>query len=439
MVYVPDDLAGALPTHKTGYSELEEEEAFEVEAMPEGAGLQIGEQVENVRQADTSIVDDLTTLLAYVQLYSPALEGETLEPTHREQINHHLLTQSDERLAFLLGVGISANLIEVQEGKAFAKRAETRRWLSGKRSEQVKSLAGAWRTSEVYRELWHVPGLQPDPTGWSYDATAARQAVLNFMSDTLPKQAWWPLDSFIGTLKEEDPDFQRPGGDYESWYIRGDKGEYLRGFESWDAVEGALLEFYVVGPLHWLGLVDLADEAARLTAYGRAFLSGSAWPMPPESEDKIVLKDDGTLLASRKVLRIDRFQLARFTTWLGAGDPYSYRLDARGIQQAAEQGINTGHIGAFISRILDGAPLPAGVANLLTKWQAGPSTSVSMERLIVLRTTAPETLDAIWDAPALRRYLGARLGPMAVIVRPDQWEALRDALGESGIEVEIVE
>ena len=46
-------------------------------------------------------------------------------------------------------------------------------------------------------------------------------------------------------------------------------------------------------------------------------------------------------------------------------------------------------------------------------------------------------MERIWEAPGLRRYLGARLGEMAVIVRADQWEALRDALGEQGIEVEV--
>ena len=42
--------------------------------------------------------------------------------------------------------------------------------------------------------------------------------------------------------------------------------------------EGALLEFYLFGPMHWLGLVDVADDAARLTAYGRAALKLGPWP-----------------------------------------------------------------------------------------------------------------------------------------------------------------
>ena len=47
-------------------------------------------------------------------------------------------------------------------------------------------------------------------------------------------------------------------------------------------------------------------------------------------------------------------------------------------------------------------------------------------------------MDFITDTPSLRRYLGARLGPMAVIVRADEWEALREGLGEHGIEVDVV-
>ena len=193
----------------------------------------------------------------------------------------------------------------------------------------------------------------------------------------------------------------------------------------------------MTGPLHWLGLADLADEAARLTAYGRAFLGKAAWPAPAEAEDKIVVKDDGTMLISRKVSRVDRFQAARFTTWVSAGDPYTYKLDAVGIQQAAEQGINTGHIASFISRGLGDAPVPAAITRMLDNWRSGPAAAVSLERLIVLRTTAPEVLERIWESPALRRYLGARLGPMAVIVRNGQQDALRAALGEQGIQVDI--
>jgi hypothetical protein len=286
-----------------------------------------------------------------------------------------------------------------------------------------------------------VEGLLPEPTGWPYDPVVARGAVINFLHELVPQTEWWSLDEFIQTIKEIEPDFQRPSGDYESWYIRNEAGEYLRGFESWDAVEGALLEFYINGPMHWLGLVDLAEDAARLTAYGRAFVAGEKWPVAPDPEEPITIDADGTLHVSRRVSRFERFQAMRFTEWVKGDERtgYTYQLRGEAIRRAAEQGINTGHIEAFLNRMLDGQPLPSPVKRLLESWQTGPATAVTVERLMVLRTTAPETLDNIYDDPPLRRYLGARLGPMAVVVRAGQWQALQDALDERGIEVELRE
>lgn len=447
VIYIPDDLAAVLPTHKTGYSPaaLGEFQA-EAQAAEAGAVAEVhvlpAEDVENVRQADTSIIDDMTTLLAFLQLQSPAIDPEYHledEQVHKTLLRY-MLVQDETRVSFMLGIGITAELVEVQSGKAYPRRAEVRRWLSEKRSGQLKILVDAWVKSLDYRELWHTPGLFPEQ-GWTYDPAAARTALFSIMQQHVPKSDWWALDDLIDVVKVKNPNFQRPGGDFESWYIRNEVGDYLKGLDSWDAVEGAVLSFYLAGPMHWLGLVDLAEDAARLTAYGRVLIDNQPWLQPAEAEDKIVVQQDGTLVASRKVPRIDRFQLARFTTWAQPaslkGDPYVYRLDAAGIQRASDQAITTEHISTFIKRVLDGAPVPPVIAKLLETWRSGASASVSLEQLLVLRTTAPETLDFIYDEPALRRYLGARLGPMAVIVRADQWEALRDALGAKGIEVEI--
>lgn len=446
VVYIPNDMLPILPVHRTAYQELDEEPEYESEPIE----IEPIEEVQNIRQADTSAVDDLTTILAYIQLETPMLEIEPrmerlsdyrFAQADSDTLVKHLLNREPERLTFLLGLGLAADLIEVQAGRAMTKRAEARRWLAATRAEQVRMLVEAWRASRVYRELWHVPGLYPEPGGTldSYDPVVVRQSIADFLAKSVPPQAWWSLEMFIDSVKELNPEFQRPGGDFGSWYIRNAHDEYLTGFESWDAVEGALLEFVIVKPMHWLGLTDIAEDAARLTAYGRAFLNVGAWPSPPDPADKVVVAEDGTLSVSRKVSRIDRFQVARFTTWQQAGDPYLYKLNAEGVARASKQGINTGHIAAFVSKALDGAPLPPTIQRLLENWKEGPATTVSIERLIVLRTTAPEVMAKIWETPALRRYLGARLGEMAVIVRADQWEALRDALGEQGIQVEVIQ
>ena len=251
------------------------------------------------------------------------------------------------------------------------------------------------------------------------------------------KTAGYPSTISSRSSKEFEPDFQRLNGDYDSWYIRNEAGEFLTGFESWDAVEGSLIEFYLVGPMHWLGLVDIGEDVARLTAYGRAFLEISDWPQPDEPEAGIDVQNDGTLLASRRVNRFERFQLARFAHCLQTGDPYVYRIDAASIQRATAQDIQAKHIQSFIARHLEGNPLPLPTIKLLRNWQAGAQTEVTLESAIVLRTTSEESLDKIFATPAFRRFLGARLGPMACAVRPDQWEALRASLAENGIDVDV--
>ncbi|MYD09527.1 MAG: hypothetical protein F4X02_05710, partial [Chloroflexi bacterium] len=433
-VYVPTDLIEALPLHKTSFGELAADSAPAAGELP---SIGLVDEVDEVIAADTAIVDDMTTLLALLQAEARPLEGERLADAAAASIKPLLLRRSDARLAFMLGVGLSADLIARDEDRAQPSRSQARAWLEASRAEQIRALARAWLDSRNYRDMWHIPGLHPEDSGWSYDAAAARKAVIELLGDLLPEQGWVSINDLIEIIKEFEPDFQRLDGDYERWYIRNDAGEYLSGFESWDAVEGSLIEFYIVGPMHWLGLVDIGEDALRLSAYGRAFLGLSEWPQPQEKTTRIEVRQDGQLLASRRVNRFERFQLARFARCAAAGDPYVYTLDAPGIQRAAAQGITTQHISAFVSRQLEGKPMPLPIIKLLRNWQDGAKTSVSFEALTVLRATAEGTLDKIFATPALRRYLGARLGPMACVVRDGQWEALQATLGENGIEVDI--
>lgn len=441
IVYVPDDLADVLPVNKTQYDGIEEEPMPSLDVLPEAMVLDAldDELIENLRPATTAIVDDMCTLLAYLRNQSAGILEDEFLPGDADQMLPYMLDSNPLRLTFLLGVGISANLITTQEGRAYPKRSGLQAWLNLPRSEQVRALTAAWTDSTLYHDLWHVPGLHPDPdAGFPYDPLVGREALAEFLMQLVPAQSWWSLDDFVEMIHEAEPDFQRPGGDYDSWYIRNNAGDYLRGFESWFAIEGALLDYYLTGPMHWLGLTDIAEDAVRLTAYGRAFLALIDWPMPPEPSDNVQIESDGTLIVSRKVSRLDRFQVARFSSWLDASAPYRYRLDANGVQQAAAQGITTAHITAFLQRHNNGKPLSPTMTKLLDNWESGAaSDDVSFEQLHVLRTTSVELLDRLYDDPQFRRYLGSRLGPMAVVILSGQADALQQALGELGLHVEI--
>ena len=85
--YVPSDLAEALPTHETGYDlEADEEE----EDFPPEEGEVVTETTLH-RRADTALVDDICTMLAYLQIENVQVENGALNDINRQTIEDYLL------------------------------------------------------------------------------------------------------------------------------------------------------------------------------------------------------------------------------------------------------------------------------------------------------------------------------------------------------------
>ncbi len=430
--YVPPDLAAVMPTHATG---------FDVEAGDAPSRERGQFEPQTVQPATTSLVDDLATLLAYLQVVPTPSDHAALTAQIAEDLGTRWLGEPHPaRTALLITLAGSLGLASAERGVFKPVPSHARAWLERTRPQQVRALAEGWRGSTLYNDLWHTPGLEPEDTGWRNDPLLARQTVLTFL-EMVPPDDWWPVDEFIKLVKVDEPDFQRVAGDYDSWYIRdATTGEYLRGFESWDRVDGAVLWFILTGPMYWLGLIDLGDEGAlcRLTVYGRALISAADWPDRPEEAEPVTIQPDGTIYAPRTVSRYDRFQLARITEWGPAGDPYVYHLSASGLARAAAQGISPDVIRSFLRRA-GGGDLPASVSQLIEQWEQGAGAAAQLLHAVVLRVPAEDTMKFVSETPELRRYLGAPLGPTAALVRPGQEQELAAALQAHGILVEFDE
>ncbi len=434
-IYVAPDLAAVLPTHATGF-DLEEEAPEPARVVWEGSGEF---EPETVKQATTILVDDLTTLLAYLQnqrvpIEKPALHRQIMDGMAGWWLGEH----SAAAVALLVALSSSMGLA-AHEGDVFKPApAQARRWLEESRPRQVRALAEAWRNCTLFNDLLYTPGLQVEEANWRGDPLLARQTILTFL-EMVPPADWWPLDDLVEQVYTEEPDFQRPAGDYQSWYIRdAETGEYLRGFENWDRVDGAVLRFILTGPMHWLGLVDLGDGGTlcRLTVYGRALCGTGDWPDPAEDRPSLDTAPDGTIHAPRTLSRYERFQLARITEWTAAGDPYTYRLTPSSLERAAAQGIQADAVQAFLRRT-SGGTLPESVVQMLSQWERTGSADLWITHAVILRANSPDALQAILETPDLRRYLGAALGPTAVIVREGQEQDLAAALQQRGILVDL--
>ena len=200
--------------------------------------------------ASDAILDQACTLLAWLRLGNPP---ETLP------------------LSLTIPVPVLTQLLHAAgllDGNNQPQPEEVRAFLEAPAAEALLLLVQAWLASPAFNELRLLPGLTFEGN-WMNDALANRQTLLDLLR-SLPADRWWSLSAFIAAIKERQPDYLRPGGDYDSWFIRRTDSEtYLRGFSTWDEVDGALLRFFITGPLHWLGLYDLAapQPGAPATAF----------------------------------------------------------------------------------------------------------------------------------------------------------------------------
>ncbi|MBM2848084.1 MAG: uncharacterized protein HW418_1026, partial [Anaerolineales bacterium] len=227
---------------------------------------------------------------------------------------------------------------------------------------------------------------------------------------------------------------------------------YLRGFESWERVDGALVRWVIEQPMYWLGLVEFggnfptarqrgpgvgAETAFCITPYGAAFLGRGEWPVAEaEAPASFQVGADGTLRVPASASRYDRFQVARVSNWLPAeGDDYLYRLAPASLARAGKQGIKISHIIAFLQKATGDEDLPPALVGALHRWERAGGEA-ALKDTVVLKLNNPALLETLQRTPKVKRYLGESLGPNAVEVRRDGIEKLRAALAEVGILVD---
>ncbi len=312
----------------------------------------------------------------------------------------------------------------------------TRAFLEAGRGEALALLARAWLESRDFNELRLLPGLAFEGE-WKNDPLRTRRFLLDVLA-SLPAGTWWNLPALIADLRERHPDFQRPAGDYDSWFIRRESdGEFLRGFAHWEEVDGALIRFCVCGPLHWLGIVDLAAAEAQATpnafrrsAWGEALLRGEAPQGLPAEDAPLRVFPGGRLRIPARAPRSVRYQIARACQW-GEETPeeYGYRLTPASLERARKQGLRVSHLLSLLRRYASAPPTPS-LVQALERWELN-GAQARLEEATVLRLGSPEMLEALRRSRAAR-FLGDPLGPTAVIIKPGSREKVVAALIEMG-------
>ncbi|UCD99055.1 MAG: helicase-associated domain-containing protein [Chloroflexota bacterium] len=414
--YIPQDL---IPFLKADEDFAGQE--FGREASP-------GEKAYQIPATDR-ILDDTCTVLAALRLELPEQQIPLNDYPGRFPLT----------IPYMKMLLSESGLLDKQE-KPLAE--PVRFLLEAGRGAALAQLAMNWLGSIKLNDLAFLPHILFEGE-WSNDPLRARESILQFMAN-IPKGKWWNIASFVTAIYQQYPDFQRPAGDYDSWFIRhAEHGEYLRGFENWDQIEGELIRFVVSGPLHWLGILDLAapregnlPTAFRFSRWAEALLQGQVPENLPREDHKISVHSDGRVIVSPRVPRSVRYQLARFSEWDGIKrETYQYHLTPSSLSRASISGLHTDHLLSLLRKYAD--HVPPSLVKALVHWQEH-GRQARMEQVYILRLGSPDILQEL-RASRAARFLGDPLGPTTVIVKPGAREKVLAALAELGYLGEIVD
>lgn len=372
-------------------------------------------------QVNTAVLDQTCTLLSALRMSRP-FEAENT---------------SAIPIKFLTDIMTEAGLLDVQNKPVVEP---VRKFLEALPGEALLLLAKTWLNSTRLNDFFDSPGLIVEGNPDNHPAET-RDTIINHLR-RVPAGKWWSLQSFIQYFHDQNPDFQRPAGDFDSWFIRSQQtGEYLRGFENWNSVEGAFLRFLVTGPLHWLGFVDLASsspsrppDAFRLSAWSKDLLNSTA-PQLPAEEAKISVRSTGRISVPENAPRAARYIIARFCEWGSSNQKdHVFQISAKSLKAAYEQGLRISHLFHVLEANCS-APIPPILIKTMERWEKA-GIQAELQYVVILKVAHAEILTALKHSKA-GRFLGAELNPTTIEVKKGFERQVEQALFEIGYLVDL--
>jgi hypothetical protein len=432
--YIPDDFIPLIhlkghDSQRTGPSKHKDEEdkalvSFSPRVVKQGdeplGRLALPKERECPLPASDRLLDDATTLLAAMRMGLPP--PETRIPAY---VVTEILAAAQIILPSPRGGWAGSGGPQIEP---------VRRFLEATRKEALDRLGITWQKSETFNELRQVPGLVCEGE-WSNQPLVTREFLLNLIK-AVPANTWWSLPAFICAIKEKYPDFQRPAGDYDSWFIkRASDGIYLSGFGVWDEVDGALLRYLITGPLYWLGKVDLATPAGNETISAFRSVNNESRKSHAGTA-KFHVSSQGNIVIPRFLSRAARYQIARFCEWdEEKPDEYRYRVTTGSLKKAGEQGLKVNQLLSLLAKNA-ASEIPPAFIKALKRWELN-GAEARVEVQTVLRVSRPEVLEELRESKA-GRFLGESLGPVTIIVKPGAQSKVLASLAELGLLAEDI-
>jgi hypothetical protein len=404
-VFLPGDLEALIPA---GGSDPSEEWSL-LSYQPD--------RREEFYLSGTRAAEDACTILACARCWPPPAGRDIQSWIPVEPLARHIKEPCSSPL--LLELLLEKELLQ---GNPLQPHPESARaFLESNPEDAARMLLEAWRDSALWNDLARMGGLSVEGR-WPNETVHARHEFLAALQ-AAPVGEWITVESVVTLLHRSQ--------------LRDEGGEFLRGMESWDQVEAALVRFYLTGPMAWLGAVELAPradpKAFRLTPLSAALFGGEI-AAGRAAEIRARVRPDGSLVVLPGTPLLLRYQLARCSDWLPPkAGAYVYRISPRSLARAREQGVRAAHILPLLETLAGRES--ASLRKAIQRWeQRGTEAAVRPGRIVLPRN--PEAEKKIAALAERDRGTLVRLeGPVFVVTRLGS-NKLRTRLVEEGLLLE---
>jgi hypothetical protein len=312
--------------------------------------------------------------------------------------------------------------------------------------ERARRCYRLWLETPFWNELLYLPevSVRPGPAPLDpahQEVVHARQMVVERLLHE-NTEAWHQLATFITRTKLYAPYllFPRQYGvrvdrytgtsNVYGWDFRLRRG-WLTHREGWYMVEGGFIRTVLVGPLHWLGIVDIDREENPTTfrlSSAAATIIADASPVSEEIHlGRLIVQPNFELVALAPVSEALLISLDRFAERVGLEHIAQYRITKASVTHAIQMGLHAEDIQQVLEDAA-GGEIPQNVQYSLVEWERQARRVEMWTRATLMEVDNATLLDELFANAETRSLLGRRLTPLIAEVAPHHLSALQKVL-----------
>ncbi len=314
--------------------------------------------------------------------------------------------------------------------------------------ERMRRCYHLWLDTPFWNELAFLPDVivRPGPAPLEAaheEVVRARHVLMQRIADE-PVSEWRDLPAFIARTKLHAPyllfprqygaraDRYSQGSNPYGWDFRLRRG-WLTHREGWHMVEGGFIRAVVLGPLYWLGLVDVRTEkgtTAFCPAPGMALvMHREAVAVQDAPWGRLIVQPNFELVALAPVSEALLIKLDSFAERLSLEHIAQYRMTKASVMRAIQLGLQAETIQQILTEA-SGVEIPQNVQYSLIEWERQARRIELWQDITLLEVEDAALLDMLFNDEQARPWLKRRLSPVLAEVASEQLPTIQRILWE---------